>query len=60
MREEKKRIERKEERSLNKVRGQKEGGVSADYFLVIWGVKLLGASLIFAVRISHFLFLLCS
>jgi hypothetical protein len=52
-----KEIERKEKEFLNKVRDQKGTTLLLDYFLLIRGIKFLGASLIFAVRITNFFFL---
>lgn len=52
----KKSIEGKVKSSLNKIRGQKGGNLSVDYFLQTKGVEFLGASLIFADRIPNFFF----
>lgn len=51
----------KGKRSLNKIRDRKGATSCLDHFLLIRDIKLLGASVIFTVRISNFfLFLLCT
>lgn len=54
----KKEEEGKGKRSQNKVGSQKEVMLTLAYFMLIRGVKFLGANLIVTVRISNFFFLL--
>lgn len=49
------------DRRGKKDRGKRKGAVlSLDYFLLISGIEILGASLIFSIRISNFLFVFYS